>query len=323
MEKSKVILRGVNGETLLSAVRDCMEFCDWTSWVPRDGLVVLKPNLCTAVKEIIPAANTDLAVTEAICRVLLTRTKRVVVCEADHMRQKTEDVYEATGYTKLREMGVELVNLSNLPMTKVNCPPVGEIELPKLLFDAEAFITIPKLKTHALTYFTASLKNQWGCVPHYNDRIRYHGKINEMLSSLHRLLQPKMSLADGILAMEGRGPVAGPARQLNLIMASRDSVALDATAMRLVGLDPIRSKHIVIAARQGLGRIAAEEIEVDGDWSRHQTQFQPAPKDYANTLMFRFTQYPWFVKYILGNDTVYRPVVSVVKFLRRVGVFGG
>jgi uncharacterized protein (DUF362 family) len=239
------------------------------------------------------------------------------------MRQKTPEVYEATNYTELRKLGVELVNLSELPVTRVPCAPVGPIELPKLLFEADAFITLPKMKTHALTYFTASLKNQWGCVPHYNDRIRYHGSINEMLSSLHEILRPRMSLVDGLIGMEGRGPVAGPARDMNVILASQDCIALDATLMRLVGLNPKRCRHLVIASRRQLGRFASEDISVDGDWASHATKFQPAPKDYANTVMFKLTKYPLFTKHILENDSIYFPVARAVKFVRRLGILGG
>jgi uncharacterized protein (DUF362 family) len=192
-----------------------------------------------------------------------------------------------------------------------------------MLLECDAFISIPVLKTHALTYFTGVLKNQWGCVPMALDRIQHHGAIHEMLSSLHRLFHPQFSIMDATVCMEGRGPVAGKARQLDVILASQDGVALDATCMRLVGLEPHLSKHIVVAAKQGLGRIEEKDIEVDGDWQRHATQFERPPKDRLNTLMFKFSKYRWFTKYILGNDVVYYPVRSMVKFLRRVGLVNG
>jgi hypothetical protein len=93
--------------------------------------------------------------------------------------------------------------------------------------------------------------------------------------------------------------------------------------MRLVGLDPQRSKHVAIAAKRGLGRIGSEEIDINGEWKKHATQFEPPPRDRLNTLMFKFSKYRWFTKYILGNDAVYYPIRSVVKFLRRVGVVSG
>ena len=150
---------------------------------------------------------------------------------------------------------------------KVPCKPIGEIEMPRLLVEADAFITLPVLKTHALTYFTGSLKNQWGCIPQHN-RILLHKVIDPLLVSLQRMLRPKLSVMDGIVCMEGRGPVNGEPRRLDLILAGQDSVAVDATAMRLVGLDPNRARHITLAAKEGLGRIDAEEIEINGDWAR-------------------------------------------------------
>jgi uncharacterized protein (DUF362 family) len=192
-----------------------------------------------------------------------------------------------------------------------------------MLLECDAFISIPVLKTHALTYFTGVLKNQWGCVPIALDRIQHHGAIHEMLSSLHRLFHPQFSVVDATVCMEGRGPVAGKARRLDVILASQDGVALDATCMRLVGLDPSLSRHVVFAAKQGLGQIESKKIEVDGDWQKYATQFEPPPKDRLNTLMFKFSKYRWFTKYILGNDVVYYPVRAAVKLLRRAGIVSG
>jgi len=322
--KSRVILRGVTQETLSRAVRECMEFCEWQRSVPRDATVVLKPNLCTAVPEMIEASTSKLAVTAAVCEVLLERTSRISIVEADHMRQKTEDAFEVTGYRELeRKYGVALVNLSKMPTANCRCEPVGEIPLPRMLLECDAFISIPVLKTHALTYFTGALKNQWGCVPRYLDRLQHHGAIHELLSTLWGILNPRFSIMDGIVGMEGRGPTAGKARRLDVILASQDGVALDATCMRLVGLEPTLSKHVVIAAEKGLGRIRSEEIEMDGEWQKHATQFEPPPKDRLNTLMFKFSRYRWFTEHILGNDALYYPVASLVKMLRRAGVVKG
>lgn len=324
IKKSRVILRGTQERGIAAAVQECMELCEWRQWVPKNGTVVLKPNLCTAIPEQIESSNTKLEVTAAVCEVLLERTNRIFVVEADHIRQTTEHVFEATHYTELAQRyGVTLTNLSKMPTVATRCEPIGEIPLPRMLLECDAFISIPVLKTHALTYFTGVLKNQWGCVPLALDRIQHHGAIHEMLASLHRIFHPQFSVADATVCMEGRGPVAGKARRLDAILASQDGVALDATCMRLIGLNPNLSKHVVFASKQGLGHIEGNNIEVDGDWKKFATQFEPPPRDRLNTLMFRFSRYRWFTKYILGNDVVYYPVRSVVKFLRRVGVVSG
>jgi uncharacterized protein (DUF362 family) len=322
--KSKIVLRSAKETSVSAAVRECMEQCGWEQVVSPNATVVIKPNLCTSVKEVVVGGNTNVAVIRAVCEVLLSRTRRIIIGESGHLRQSPEDCFPVSGYTEMaRELGIELVNFSNGPFVRKECPPAGEINMPRLLFDADVYINIPVLKTHALTYFTCSLKNQWGCVPDCHDRLRFHKYINPMLSSLQKMLQPKLIIVDALYAMEGRGPVAGPIRRLDLVLGGRDAVAVDATAMRLVGLDPARARHVVMAAEAGLGHFPADEIEVDGDWEGLKTQFEAPPRDVANRAMFFVTQYPWFVKNILANDRIYYPIRDFVKFLRRAKVLGG
>ena len=320
--KTRVVLRSVSERSIPSVVQECMELCEWESWVPRDSTIVLKPNLCTIVPEQMEKSNTDTALTAAVCEVLLSRTKRIYIGEADHLRRTAQQGFEVTGHAELaRKLGIQVVNFSEVPRVKVACEPIGEIEMPRLLIEADAFITLPVLKTHALTYFTGSLKNQWGCVPQHN-RILLHQLIDPLLASLQQMLQPKLSIMDAIVGMEGRGPVNGEPRRLDLILAGRDAVAVDATAMRLVGLDPQHTKHLVMAGEQGFGRIKAEEIEIDGNWQQHATQFKPAKMDWAIASMLYMSQYPWFVKYVLEQNYVFYPVRSFVQFLRRLGIVG-
>jgi hypothetical protein len=123
---------------------------------------------------------------------------------------------------------------------------------------------------------------------------------------------------DAIVGMEGRGPVAGEARRLDAILASRDAVALDSTAMRLVGLNPEKARHVKIAGEEGLGAFTPAEIDIDGDWDGIATRFAPPPRDFANRAMFYATQHSWFVKHILANDRIYYPIRDLVKALRKV-----
>jgi uncharacterized protein (DUF362 family) len=321
--KSTVVLRSTADRSVSEVVQECLSFCSWRSWVERDALVVIKPNLCTGVPEKIEMSNTDPRITEAVCELLLTRTKRIYIGESDGLRQKAQNAFAASGYVDLaRRLGVELVNFSEAPWARVKCEPAGEIELPRLLLEADVFITLPVLKTHALTYFTGSLKNQWGCLPQY-DRILLHKYLDRLIVSLHRVLRPKLALMDGIVGLEGRGPTNGKPRRLDVILASRDAVALDATAMRLVGLEPKRARHVVLAAEQGLGTVRKDEIVVDGDWERHATQFEPAILDVAISAMNYMSRYRWFVKHMLERDHIFYPIRAFVQLLRKVGVVEG
>lgn len=323
MTPSLVALRSVLDRSVREAVVDCMSACRWESLVPSNARVVVKPNLCTAVPDKIAASNTDPAIAEAVCEMLLTRTPHVTMAESDGLRQTAWQAFEESGYVPMaRRLGVKLVNMSEVEWVPQELEPAGKVELPRPLLEADVFITLPVLKTHALTYFTGALKNQWGCLPQY-DRILYHRYLDPLLVSLHRLLRPGFAVMDGILGMEGRGPANGKPRRMDVILASRDSVALDASAMRLVGLDPARSKHVVLAAEAGLGAIDPAHITLDGEWATHETLFEPAILDKAIAAMDYMSRYRWFVKYMLERDAVFYPVRAFVQVLRRVGVVEG
>ena len=132
-----------------------------------------------------------------------------------------------------------------------------------------------------------------------------------------------MAIMDAIIAMEGRGPANGKPRRLDLLLASRDSVALDATAIRLAGLDPKRCRHLLLTAGKQLGSFGPEGIEVDGDWTRHTAEFEPAILDKAIAAMDYMTRYRWFVRYMLEKDFIFYPIRAVVQVLRKLGVVEG
>src|SRR5437764_763398 len=91
---------------------------------------------------------------------------------------------------------------------------------------ADPFVTLPVLKTHATTVFTGALKNQWGCIPRY-DRILLHKHLHELIVEVNRLRPVTLALMDGLVGMQGRGPINGYPIDLNALLASRCPVALD------------------------------------------------------------------------------------------------
>jgi uncharacterized protein (DUF362 family) len=320
-ESSTVVVRSVKDTPVDEAIRQALAGCDWDQWLSRGATVIIKPNLCTAVPDKVLPCNTDVVVIQALCEALLTRTNRIAIGESGHLRQTPWQTFAASGYVEMaKKLGVELVNFSESPTTPMECDPVGKIQMPRRLLESDVYINVPVLKTHALTYFTGAFKNQWGCVPDCHDRLRHHRHINPMLTSIQKMLKPKLVVMDAIVGMAGRGPVNGIVRRADAILASRDSVAIDATAMRMVGLTPEKAKHVMIGAKAGLGRMAAADIKVDGPWERVLTTFEEPPRDYANRAMFFATQYPWFVKNVLGNDKLYYPIRNMVVALRKLGV---
>jgi uncharacterized protein (DUF362 family) len=314
---SKVYVRKTDGKDIIPVISNLMEEMEWEKVVPLGGFVIIKPNFCEFRLDKINDANTSYQVLEALCIFLSSRSRRLAIVESDGLRYQIEEVYSMMNLEKLaKRYGVELVNLSKDRQVKCPEPLLEGFDLPAIIGECDCFISLPKLKTHALTYFTGALKNQWGCIPR-PDRILLHKHLHDLIPRLNQLLKPRLAIMDALTAMEGRGPTNGTRRELSLLIASRDLVALDATAMRLVGLDPKNARHVVKAAVDKVGRMEEGEIHVDIDSVTAFDRFIPAKKEWTLELMNYLTRYPAFVTYILLNDNFFKTAKTVVTMLRK------
>jgi uncharacterized protein (DUF362 family) len=315
---SQVHLRRADRGDPLPVVRELMEACCWREVVGSGASVVVKPNLCTERPEQIHTANTSLAVLAAVCNVLRERTARIAVVESDGSRYTAEAAFENNGVYRLaRALDLRVVNLSKDELVEVPDPRMKGFGMARTWLEAEVFITLPALKTHATTVFTGTLKNQWGCIPRY-DRLLLHKYLHELIGDINKLRPVSLAVMDGLVGMQGRGPINGFPIDLNVLLASRDPVALDATAMRLIGLEPATARHVVHAHKIGLGAMAKSEIAVDGPFAELETSVEPAAEDWAIKVMNLVARSPLLTRHLLLNDRIFYPVRSVVKALRRV-----
>jgi uncharacterized protein (DUF362 family) len=299
-------------------VRELMEACRWRDLIPAGASVAVKPNLCTERPEQIHTANTSAEVLRAVCAVLRERTDRVTVVESDGARYKAEAAFENNGvYRIAEELGLRVVNLSRDELVEVDDPRMKGFGLARTWLEADAFITLPVLKTHATTVFTGAIKNQWGCVPRY-DRILLHKYLHELVGDLNKLRPVTLGLMDGMVGMQGRGPINGYAINRRALLASRDPIALDATGMRLIGLDPYTSRHVVHGGKIGLGQIAAERISVDGPFAELTAPVEPAVEDWAIKLMNRVARSEFLTRNFMLNDRVFYPIRKLVGAVRRL-----
>jgi hypothetical protein len=159
------------------------------------------------------------------------------------------------------------------------------------------------------------LKNQWGCIPRY-DRILLHKHLHDLIATVNAIRPVTLALMDGLVGMQGRGPINGYPIDLNVLLASRDPVALDATAMRLIGLRPKTSRHLVQAETIGLGTLAEDKIVVDGPFLELQTVVEPAVEDWAIKMMNQVARSPFLTKNFLLNDTIFYPIRKLVNGTR-------
>ncbi|MBI2035401.1 MAG: DUF362 domain-containing protein [Candidatus Liptonbacteria bacterium] len=315
---SRVVVRSTKNEGVEGAVRSILEKLNWKEIVKPSARVVIKLNLCEFDAKKVCNANTDPKVIYALVGKLKGQTKNITLVEAHSYRAPAEAAFKSTKIYELADkLGVKVVNLSKSQARDVGNKLLGP--MPEIVLDADVFITMPKLKTHALTYFTGSLKNQWGCVPRH-DRIALHHSLDSLIVDINGLLKPKLCIMDGIIGMDDRGPTNGRPRSLDIILGSTDPVALDATAMRLVGLDPNKAKHVTLAYAAKQGSFKEEEIELDMDFMRDWADFKPAHLDWAIRTMNHMTRYRWFRDYVLSVNWIFYPTKLLVNILRKMGI---
>jgi uncharacterized protein (DUF362 family) len=142
-----------------------------------------------------------------------------------------------------------------------------KLYLPKTLLAADIVISLPKMKTHHWAGVTLSMKNFFGIVPGclygWPKNILHYQGIDRSILELNRLVPNVYAIVDGIVGMEGNGPIQGEGIASGVVVLGADRVAVDATCCRLMGINPARIGHIKQA--QNLGYWEPELIAQRGE----------------------------------------------------------
>ncbi len=263
-------------DTVQAAVTSALELADITTRIPA-GRVLIKPNLLSA-RSPDEAVTTHPAVVQAVGEIALSQGARLSIGDSPPFAGESAARYarlcEQTGTTAAAaELGAELVRFEDGTVTVNN--PSGRFyktfEVARAVADADLVISVSKLKTHGLTMFTGAVKNLFGCIPGIRKGLCHvqaaedRAVFAQMLVDLMGALKPAIHVMDAVVGLEGEGPNAGDPRQIGLILASDDPVALDAVACAVVGIDPLSIDTIRLAHEQGLGRGDMGRIETRGE----------------------------------------------------------
>lgn len=167
-------------------------------------------------------------------------------------------VLSQTGYEhNLRDEGIRFVDLNRdeLIRTPLGASYTGmkELWLPRTVLEADFLVSMPKIKAHHWSGVTLSMKNMFGIVPGarygWPKNILHWRGIQQSILDLCATIPIHFVIGDGIVAMEGNGPLNGTARTLGKIVLADDPVAADATCARLMGFHPERVSHILEGSR--------------------------------------------------------------------------
>ncbi len=264
MGRPKVaITGGTRGHEPVSHALDLINFQNAISGLKK---ALIKVNFST-VKTWESGATTDPVVVEAIIKKLRELPIEVYVVESDATSTSADKAFEVTGMKEMCKRNfVEFLNLRHekekVKIDILDGEALKRIKVPRVVTES-AIISAAKLKTHKTTGVTLGMKNMLGLLPD-KFKAKYHLKgIDKVIVDINTVLRPVLTVIDGFVGMEGRGPVGGKPIQMDLIVAGTDPVATDSTACRVMGIDPHEIHHIHKAYRKDLGKI--DDIELVGE----------------------------------------------------------
>jgi uncharacterized protein (DUF362 family) len=261
---SKVAI--VKGERGHEPVFKALDLVNYENALSGWSTVLIKVNFIT-VKTWDTGATTDPIVVEAIIERLKNLNVKIYVVESDATVTSADKAFEATGMREMAQRnGVECLNLRHIKdrvkLDVLHGETLNNVTVPRIVTES-AIISAAKLKTHMATKVTLGMKNMFGLLP---DKLKgkYHMRgISKVIVDINTVLKSSLTVIDGFVGMEGRGPSDGKPVKMDLIIAGKDPVATDATASRLMGFDPHEISHIRRAHEKGLGNI--DDIEVLGE----------------------------------------------------------
>jgi uncharacterized protein (DUF362 family) len=279
----EMFLRDRRGSRSRVAILSCDQYSDGLIDLLMQGLrlfqlnlhgksAVLKPNLVEYIAG--AEVNTNpLLVGAAAEAILRLGARSVVVSEGPGHQRDTYLVLVESGLDEqLRNQKIRFVDLNRDRLVKVptraNYTGLDHLWLPQTVLAADFVISMPKIKTHHWAGVTLSMKNMFGIVPGtkygWPKNVLHWRGIHRSILDVCATAPVHFVIADGVVAMEGNGPLHGKSRTMGKIILADDPVAADFTCARLMGLDPYRVWHLDRAARF-LGNGSPRRIESLGE----------------------------------------------------------
>jgi uncharacterized protein (DUF362 family) len=220
--------------------------------------VLLKPNLVEFEPE--SSINTHPLLVHAVYEAVhAAGATQIHIAEGPGHRRNTLDLADAAGYfqtvPKFEDCFVDL-NLDSVSRVRPSrqFSKLKKWYLPNTALGADLLISIPKMKTHHWVGATLSMKNLFGLVPGgvygWPKNPLHWAGIEESIADLHAAFPRQFAVVDGIVGMEGNGPIQGVPKRAGVLVAGRDVRAVDATCCRIMGIDPMKIGYLQLASER-------------------------------------------------------------------------
>jgi uncharacterized protein (DUF362 family) len=245
--------------------------------------ILLKPNLIEpprGAKHVV----THPAVVSAAAEVFLSLgAAQVIVAEGPGHCQDTYMILEESGFADIfKNRRIAFVDLNYdewfIAPNSGGATKLKSFVLPATLNQVDWIVSMPKLKTHHWAGVTLSMKNLFGLLPGtfygWPKNVLHVAGINESIVDINFTIRPHFAIVDGIVGMEGDGPIMGTPKKAGVIVMGRNLTAVDATCCRLMGINPDKIRYLSSVGKR-LGPIKESLILQRGeDWRSVRTDFQ-------------------------------------------------
>jgi uncharacterized protein (DUF362 family)/Pyruvate/2-oxoacid:ferredoxin oxidoreductase delta subunit len=268
---SKVMIHPATYESIRQAVDRAFELFPLEFLAKR---VLIKPNVLRASEAEEGIVTHPAMVRAVVEKVESMRPASIVVGDNPGVMGygANEECFKKTGLMEAAKGYYQ--NIGNDPQ-KVDFNPdfMPTVGLSRIILEADIIISLPKFKTHGLTVITGAIKNSYGLLPGAQ-KAKLHKaagcaeRFHELIVDVFRLRVPDLFLVDAVVGMEGNGPASPDLRNIGLVLASDNAVALDSVMATMMGCEPGRLRFLQKAKEAGLGNYDLGTVELLGELRR-------------------------------------------------------
>lgn len=278
---------------LVRTIRDGLIACGFVGDAARGKRVLLKPNMVEPTRDA-PHMTTHPAVVLAAAEVFRAWGALVSVGEGPGHLRDTDLALVESGIGAALE-GEKLafadLNYQEVAWTK-NGGRKSRLDgffFPQAVAEADLVVSLPKMKTHHWVGVTASMKNLYGTIPGckygWPKNVLHYSGIPETVFDINASLPRTIAIVDAIDCMEGDGPIMGTLKRMGLILVGTNPTAVDATACRIMDVDPYGVPYLELAAGR-LGPVEERQIAQRGEaWQPLASPFAVLDKPHLKRLV--------------------------------------
>lgn len=245
------------------------------SFVRPGQRVVIKPNIVSehGLKDgqYKGGIVTDPRLVKALVQILLPLAGQIIIAEGSSInRSETRKMFDHYGYPEIVQLDpgkISLLDLNQDESMEKTVPRGKRMvsrQIPVTLEKADVIISVPVMKIHFAAVVSLSIKNLQGAVPPLEKYMSHFFGLWQSLININHLVKPALIIIDGLCGQEGFGPISGTPRQMDVLIAGTNPVAVDAVSTRIMGIKPEDVPTTWMAYQQGLGPLDLEDIEILG-----------------------------------------------------------